>query len=192
MIYAKLLELQKKEIKVSKNWNNPFTKSKYVLLDDLIETYQKVLTELQLVMVHSSDNGALKTTIYDCEDKTFVESSFPYPETTDPQKIGSSISYGKRYNLGQLLNIVTDEDDDGNTGAKEANKQPTTPKTATKSQGEEKPRFNKPDFEKFKQGMLDGAIPVQTYDESVKRIEDRYKVARATREELQMFFQKGV
>ena len=71
---------------------------------------------MQIAIYHAMrDDGVLVTTLYDCEDDTKLESCFPRIESQDPQKLGSAITYGKRYNLGQLLNIVTDEDDDGNT-----------------------------------------------------------------------------
>lgn len=52
------------------------------------------------------------------------------PEGIDPQKAGSAITYGRRYQLSALLNISAEDDDDGNTAREippDTNK--TTPKT---------------------------------------------------------------
>lgn len=38
-------------------------------------------------------------------------------ESNDPQKLGSCISYAKRYNLAQIFNIITDRDDDANAAS---------------------------------------------------------------------------
>jgi hypothetical protein len=62
--------------------------------------------------------------VIDTDTTEKIESRFPIPETiTDPQKMGSAITYAKRYNIGQLFNIMTDEDDDGNATKQTNNKQ---------------------------------------------------------------------
>lgn len=186
MIQKKLLELQKKGISVQKHWNNPFTKSKYVLLDDLIETYRAVLCEAQIVIYHTMrEDGVLVTTLHDCEDDTMIQACFPRIESQDPQKLWSAITYGKRYNLWQLLNIVTDEDDDGNTGA---NKGKEAAKTSDKK---EKPLwFNeKPHFENFKQGVIDGKIDAPMYEDALKIIAKRwYAISSEMKEKLKAFY----
>ena len=48
-----------------------------------------------------------------------VEGSLPIPGAT-PQQIGSSITYARRYLLGSLTGIVTDEDDDGAAASAQA------------------------------------------------------------------------
>ena len=53
----------------------------------------------------------LETSVYDIESEEAIKSSFPITNP-DPQKFGSAMTYGKRYNLSALLNIVSDEDDD--------------------------------------------------------------------------------
>ena len=113
MIFKKLLELQKKGIALKKDANNPFFKSKYITLDNIIETYNPLFSELDIVCYHCTKENKLITTLIDISDETKVESEFNI-YTNDPQKQGSEITYWKRYNLWQLLNIQTDEDDDGN------------------------------------------------------------------------------
>lgn len=187
MIQKKLLELQKKGVSVVKHWNNPFTKSKYVVLDDLIETYRAVLCEMQIVIYHAMrEDGVLVTTLHDCEDDTKIEACFPRIESQDPQKLWSAITYGKRYNLWQLLNIVTDEDDDGNTGA---NKGKEASKTSDKKEWNEKPWFNeKPNFENFKQGVLEGTIAAQTYEEAVVLIRAKYQLSKDMDTKVKAFY----
>lgn len=52
--------------------------------------------------------------------------AWPLPETTNPQTIGSMITYARRYILCALTGTVADPDDDGHSAA--ADIHPTTPK----------------------------------------------------------------
>ena len=50
-----------------------------------------------------------------CVEKgMFVESGIPLPEIADPQKLGSAITYFRRYTLASLLGLKS-TDDDANT-----------------------------------------------------------------------------
>ena len=71
------------------------------------------LTELKLVVVNTVRDGTIVTEVIDTEDDTRVSANFPL-FGTKPQEFGSSITYGRRYNLGALLNLQIDDDDDGN------------------------------------------------------------------------------
>ena len=48
-----------------------------------------------------------------------VVSGLKLPEITDPQKLGSCITYYRRYTLSSLLGLQS-EDDDGNTASNKA------------------------------------------------------------------------
>jgi hypothetical protein len=43
--------------------------------------------------------------------------AIPLPATEDPQKLGSAITYYRRYAIVTLLGLVTEEDDDGNAAS---------------------------------------------------------------------------
>lgn len=122
MIYKKLLQLQAEQIALKKDANNPFFKSKYITLDNILETYNSKLTDLWILCFHYTKDNKLTTVLCDTEDDSKIESEFNI-YNTDPQKQGSEITYGKRYNLGQLLNIQTDIDDDGNIASSNGNTQ---------------------------------------------------------------------
>lgn len=108
----KLLEIQKKLITFQKDWLNPHFKSKYLTLDSLLEKLLPICNELDLLIYHHMQDNMVVTTVKDGDQ--FIQSSFPITDFTNPQKIGSAITYAKRYNLWQIFNIVTDDDDDGN------------------------------------------------------------------------------
>ena len=119
MIQKKLLEIQKENIWVKKDAKNPFFKSEYTTLDEIVDTFSPILNEKNIVVYHESDTEkwSVTTYLYDVDSDTKVSSSFPILQSNDPQKIGSAITYGKRYNLWQLLNITTEKDDDWNKAA---------------------------------------------------------------------------
>ena len=120
-LFSKMLEFQKLNLSVEKNAKNPFYKSDYITLDNLVSVITPHLNTLWLVLFHYTENREVKTSITDADTGKSIVSSFPLPDTLEPQKVGSAISYGKRYNIGQLLNIRTDVDDDANSTVNDQN-----------------------------------------------------------------------
>lgn len=119
-MFTKLLEIQKLLVKVKKWWVNPHFKSKYITLDWLLETIIPLCNERDILIRHATKDQEVVTTITDGSEE--IVSSFPIGDISNPQKIGSAITYAKRYNLWQLFNIVTDEDDDGNKASESKTK----------------------------------------------------------------------
>lgn len=113
MIHQKMASLMGK-LKVEKNWNNPHFKSKYVMLDDMLAVLLPMLEDAKLLLLNYVEDRKLVTEVIDYENEwASIKSEFPIAQD-DPQKIGSCITYWKRYNLGALFNIITEFDDDGN------------------------------------------------------------------------------
>lgn len=107
-------DIQKMNLHVKKTEDNPFFKSKYVPLEALQDMLNPILNNAGLLVYHCVENSSLITTVMDIETAEEIESSFPITQGLKPQEVGSAITYGKRYNLGALFNIITDDDDDGN------------------------------------------------------------------------------
>lgn len=57
----------------------------------------------------------------------WIESVCPLPEVADMQKLGSAITYARRYALSAICGIASEEDDDGNS-ASGSEDRATTPK----------------------------------------------------------------
>ena len=115
----KLLLFQKRVGAIAKDSTNPFFKSKYFDINKLIEEVKPVLNELGLILLQpltsspNSDRLAIKTIIIDAESgNTLIEGCAVLPENPDPQKIGSIITYYRRYAIQSLL-FLQAEDDDG-------------------------------------------------------------------------------
>lgn len=101
--------------KIPKTDSNPFFKSKYAALPSILDAIQVPLEESNLVFTQMPDGEFLTTLLIHFESGEFIESSYKMnPVKTDPQSIGSAITYARRYALGAILGLNIDEDDDGN------------------------------------------------------------------------------
>lgn len=121
-IYKKLFEAKKEIGKISKDSKNPFFNSNYLSLNGLIDAVENVLEKHGLVMLQPLGNQGVYTQIIDTESGDKIESFLMLPNITDSQKLGSAITYFRRYTLQSLLGLQA-EDDDGNLASK-----PTPPK----------------------------------------------------------------
>jgi len=115
----KLLEVKKKIGVLSKDSKNPFFKSQYLSLNELLNAVDPLLHEEGLILLQPIVEGVVKSQIIDCENNnTLAESSLDLPDIKDPQKLGSAITYYRRYTLKSLL-AISEEDDDGNKASKQ-------------------------------------------------------------------------
>lgn len=100
---------------VEKDKTNPFHKSKYASLDSVLAAVEPALHANGLVLCHTVEDSHLVTRLYHTSGQ-LLESQLPIPTgLTDPQKLGSIITYYRRYAVCSLLSVTADEDDDGHT-----------------------------------------------------------------------------
>lgn len=114
-----LVDFQADLPKVVKDRTNPAFKSKYATLDAVTDSVIPALNKHGLSFTVGSfvDNGLL---IVDAHllHVSGESRSLQFPVTeTNPQKIGSAITYARRYALTSLTGVVADEDDDGNAAS---------------------------------------------------------------------------
>jgi hypothetical protein len=114
-IAGALVKFQASVSKVAKEANNPFFKSKYASLANILDTIQKPLSESGLAISQFPDANALTTIILHADSGEWMESSYvmPVAKQNDPQAMGSAMTYARRYALGSILNLNIDDDDDG-------------------------------------------------------------------------------
>lgn len=121
-IYTKLLSVQKEVGAIKKDSKNPFFKSMYFDINSLLAEVKPKLHKHGLLMlqgIQANESGNMITTeIIDVETGEKIESDIKIPENADPQKVGSIITYFRRYALQSLLALEA-EDDDGNTASLE-------------------------------------------------------------------------
>ena len=115
-IYKKLYKVQKEIGAISKDSTNPFYKSKYFDINSLIKQLMPILEKHNLLLLQPISEGSQYSKIVDVDNGDSVESSLSLPINLDAQKIGSAITYYRRYTLQSLLGLQA-EDDDGNNAS---------------------------------------------------------------------------
>ena len=102
--------------KIRKDAKNPFFKSKYASLSNILEVIDLPLIESGLSFAQfPTDENGLTTILMHGESGEWIESNYKMkPAKDDPQGIGSAITYQRRYALSAVLGLNIDDDDDAN------------------------------------------------------------------------------
>jgi len=137
LLNAALFNVKKNLQPVVKGAANPFFRSNYADLNSILQTVEPLLLDNDLILLqHTKTNGQfqiVETTITHVKSGELIGSSMKVPEAiTDPQKIGSAITYLRRYTLQSLLGLQT-VDDDGNASSSKGKKKVSTKSKAVAS-----------------------------------------------------------
>ena len=102
---------------------NPFFKSKYAALPDVVQSASPVLAKHGLAVsqfiTHDESGGdALLTYLIHKSGQFMAYSMKLHLVKDDPQAQGSAVTYARRYSYMSALGLVADEDDDGNSASK--------------------------------------------------------------------------
>jgi len=128
---SKLIEVQKNLPKLTKDADNPFTKSKYISLGTLLSQVLPVLNRYGFALTQQvttlDGQPALKTTLLHTTGAQIDSTMLLMLKTADPQGQGSAITYARRYSLMSLLGIVADDDDDGQSAQRSATQAKVAP-----------------------------------------------------------------
>ena len=116
-IYTKLAAVKKEIGAISKDSTNPFFKSKYFDINGLLKHVEPLLDKNGLLLLQPILEGSVCSQIIDVENGDRAESSIQMASLSDPQKMGSMITYYRRYTLQSLLGLQA-EDDDANAASK--------------------------------------------------------------------------
>lgn len=114
-----LSSFQGEVIQPLKDKSNPFFKSKYVPLENVVEAITKTASKYGLSFTQYPINqenkvGIVTILMHSSGEYIETEPVFAQPAKNDPQATGSVITYLKRYSLSAVFGITSDEDDDGN------------------------------------------------------------------------------
>jgi hypothetical protein len=121
---VKALIAAKKAFKpLVKNKENPHFKSKYADLSALHEAVDDALQAngfavSQPMGYDEKERYGIWTKLMHTGGESLA-SFFALNATLEPQKLGSAITYGRRFSLASLLGIPADDDDDGNATVQE-------------------------------------------------------------------------
>jgi hypothetical protein len=170
-IYKKLFKITSTMDKMKKDSTNPFFNSKYFDVNQLIEAVRPALIAEDLLLLQPIENGAVGTRIVDVDSGDSVEAFIPLPDLSDPQKIGSAVTYYRRYTLQSLMGVEA-MDDDANY-ASHGSKKPQAKNTKSnddKLNDDNKVWLNEgmPEWDKMEEWVRDGGNP--------NKLRDKYKV----------------
>lgn len=168
--YEKLSAVKSEVGRISKDSSNPFFKSKYFDINSLLLHVEPIIQKNGLLLLQPIQDGLVKSIIYDTNGFS-IESGIALPELNDPQKLGSAITYYRRYTLQSLLALQA-EDDDANLASNK------TVSNNTKETEQDKKWLNKntPEFNKAIEYLKNGG--------NINTIENKYKLAKTVKDEL--------
>lgn len=129
--------------------DNPFFKSKYAPLNDVLNLVRPLLTQHGLSLLQSpSGDGSniVVSTILMHESGEWIE---PEPlilkaDKATAQGAGSAITYARRYAVSAILGISSEDDDDGNHASDNKHQPQQQPKPPQQPKPQPKPQQQKP------------------------------------------------
>lgn len=112
-VMTALLKFQGQVSKIKKDAKNPHFKSNYASLSKILEETNPVLTECGLVLTQHFDVDVLTTMLCHAETGEFMQSDYPInvKDVSNPQQLGSALSYARRYGIQSILNLNASDDD---------------------------------------------------------------------------------
>ena len=124
-----------------KDKDNPFFRSKYVPLENVVEAITNTAPKHGLSFTQwalNDDSGRVGVaTLLLHESGEFIEFDpvFMNADKNTAQGAGSLMTYLKRYSLSAVFGITSDEDDDGNSASQNNNQQQNTKMASDKQLG---------------------------------------------------------
>ena len=116
--YQKISNVQHLIGAIPKDSTNPHYKSSYFDINAIIGKLRNLLKIEGLVLTQPISDGKLYSIITEIKTGKTIESFLSLPELENPQKLGSCITYFRRFTLQSLLALEA-EDDDGNFASQE-------------------------------------------------------------------------
>lgn len=156
--------------------NNPFFKSKYADLKEVVKAVKEPFANngLSYTQFPIENNGRIGVeTILMHSSGEYITNSFTVNlSKQDAQGAGSAITYCRRYALQAIAGIPS-EDDDGNAAS-----QNNQPANQSAKQDDDKPWYNDSNFEADKQNMIAACMDGMSPTAIVKSLRDEFKVSR--------------
>lgn len=117
-LYRKVWDAKREIGKVYRNAKNPHFKHNYADLNGILDTVEPVLHDFGLILLQPIKDNKVISQLICVDSGDMIESSIDLPAITNPQQLGSAISYFRRYTLSSLLSISTTDDDDASLASK--------------------------------------------------------------------------
>lgn len=164
------------DISLKKDGNNPFYKSKYITLDNIMNKLQPLLDEEWLMVYNVNIPLGVKTVITDFNEE--ISSEFAVSTITDPQQLWKVLTYGRRYNLVSILNLLADVDDDAQSFYEEK---------------KEKKPASKKAISWFQSALTNVEFQKQCLDENdfIQKIKNKYELDDMQESQLRSAYEKN-
>ena len=138
--------------KVGKDAVNPHFKNKYASLSNIIEATTPHLNAVGLSIIQLPCESGLETMLLHTSGEYISSVSLtPCKDASNPQALGSALTYAKRYAYAGALNLNIDEDDD-------AQRATVAPAAQPKAKAELTPQH--PKWEAAKKAVSEGTTTV--------------------------------
>jgi len=175
---------------LKKDATNPFFKSKYVTLNNILENIEEPLRECGLVFTQFPDGDCLTTILIHIETGEYFQACYQlHPVKQDPQAIGSAITYARRYALGAILALNIDTDDDGNSASQKPTQTVNHNVSVDESKKEWLNRFEK-DGSTLTEKWQKAKINLEAGKVTLEQIKSKYIVSKINQDELLTFAKK--
>ena len=168
---------------IKKDAKNPFFKSTYASLSNILDAIKIPLAESDLSFSqHPMGENGLSTILMH-KSGEWIGSHFTMkPVKNDPQGIGSCITYMRRYALAAILGLNIDEDDDGNAAS--------TPSKHSNSASSDNINIDEKQWLNPKTEQFNKAKAYLETGGKIDAIKAKYKMRKETEELLQSFIKQ--
>lgn len=125
-LFKAFANFKKKLKQPLKDANNPFFKSKYVPLENVVQVVDEAMIDTGLSYIQEIEDleeGYLRVdtiVLHESGEYVVIKGSKVKPVKNDPQSAGSATTYARRYSLSTAFGIASDPDDDGNGASQQA------------------------------------------------------------------------
>ena len=129
-LFKAFANFKKKLKQPLKDANNPFFKSKYVPLENVVQVVDEAMTDTGLSYtqeIADLEEWYLRVdtiVLHESGEYMVIKGSKVKPVKNDPQSAGSAITYARRYSLSTAFGIASDPDDDGNGASQQPKAKP--------------------------------------------------------------------
>lgn len=125
-LFKAFANFKKKLKQPLKDANNPFFKSKYVPLENVVQVVDEAMIDTGLSYIQEIEDleewylRVDTIVLHESGEHMVIKGSKVKPVKNDPQSAGSATTYARRYSLSTAFGIASDPDDDGNGASQQA------------------------------------------------------------------------
>ena len=175
------------EVKVKTKSGSTYS-FKYATFGNIVKSCRDKLAENGLSISQLVGEGGSVTTLLMHSSGEFLQNTLTITsEETNPQAIGSAISYAKRYSYASILGLVSDQDDDANIAEGNGFKAKTKKEPAKENPKEsekELPWITDKQVNEYTRKIQDGVYNNFTPDSFTKLLHQHFKVSKANEQTL--------